>query len=408
MNLPLFIAKRYMTKQKGTFSSFVIRLAVVSTAFSVAVMIVALGVVTGFKYAISEKLYSFIGHAQVRTFNETGAQTAGVFEPIHADLKMQQTIAQLPHVVSVSPYIIRPVIVQAKGLLEGMQMMGIDSTYKPGKGVSNTGQGINYKDSSYAKEITLSKTTADRLNVQVGDTVQINFVDQGLPRIRRLRVTGLYHSGMEEIDKYFALCDIRLLQRINAWPADSINGYHVMLDDAAYADTVATLIHYNAIVPPLAVYTTGETYSFIFDWLQLQGVSSTILIVIMSVVAVINLAAALLILIVDRAVMIGLLTALGMPATSVRGIFLAIAGIIGTTGVLVGNVLGLGLCWVQYKYGLLKLPEDTYYVRYAPIKLIPWQVIAVDVATLGLCVLCMWLPSLYIRKIQPAKVLQFK
>ena len=229
-----------------------------------------------------------------------------------------------------------------------------------------------------------------------------------MPRIRRVRVCGIYHTGMEEVDKNFGVCDIRLLQRINNWTADSINGYQVDLDDEAFADTTAAYIHEYIVAAPLEAYTTTENYSFIFDWLQLQGLNGQILLVIMAIVSIINMGAVLVILMVDRAAMIGLLKALGMTFEATRNIFLSIAALIGIAGVILGNLLAFGLCWLQVKFGIIRLSEDVYYMRYAPVKIIWWQVGLIDIATLLLCVFCMWLPALYIRRIQPAKVLQFK
>ena len=218
----------------------------------------------------------------------------------------------------------------------------------------------------------------------------------------------MYHTGMEEMDKYFAVCDIRLLQRINNWSADSINGYQVDLDNEKYADTIAAFIHYNLINAPMEAYTTSDNYAFIFDWLKLQNLNGIILLAIMAAVSIINMGAVLLILMVDRAMMIGLLKALGMPFETTRNIFLGIAALIGTVGIVLGNILGLGLCWLQQTFGLLKLPEAAYYMKYVPVKIIWWHIAVVDIVTLVLCVLCMWLPTLYIRRIQPARVLQFK
>lgn len=408
VKLSFFIARRYLVKQKGTFSSFIIRLSIVATALSVAVMILALAVVTGFKHAISEKMFGFMGHLQVIPYNETGAVSVAFAQPVYADPALKAKMQQLPHVAAVSPFAARPVIVQSKGLLEGLALKGVDSHYRFRKGITTIGNPIDYSDTFYSKDILLSKTTADLLNVAAGDTVQINFIDNDIPRVRRLRVAGFYHSGMEDMDKFYAVCDLRLLQRINGWTADSINGYQVDLDDAAYADTTAAFIHYNLIDPPMAVYTTAERYTFIFDWLHLQGINSAILIVIMGIVAIINLGAALLILIIDRAVMIGLLKALGMRFETTRNIFLYIAAIVGGLGILIGNIIALTVCFLQLRYGFLKLPENSYYMRYAPVKIIWWQVAAVDIVTILLCVFCMWLPTLYIRRVQPAKVLQFK
>lgn len=408
MRLSLFIARRYMLRQKGGFSSFIIRLAMGATALSVAVMIITLAITTGFKHAVAEKLFGFMGHVQVLTYNETGAASAGYGQPIYNEPKLLAELRKIPDVEAVSPYIKTPVIIQAKGQLEGLSLKGVDGDFRFLKGITTYGQQIDYSDSTYSKDILLSKTTAEKLDVNIGDTIQLNFIDRSTPRIRRVRVCGLYHSGMEEMDKFYAVCDMRLLQRINNWGRDSINGYQLDLADADMADSIASYIHYNLIAAPLAVYTTVDSYTFIFDWLQLQGSNSTILIVIMAIVAIINLGAALLILIIDRAVMIGLLSALGMPFERTRNIFLYIAGLIGGAGIALGNVLALVLCFLQSKYGFLKLPESSYYMKYVPVQIVWWQVVLVDILTLIICVLCMWLPTLYIRRVQPARVLQFK
>lgn len=371
-------------------------------------MIVAMAVVMGFKYTITEKLYGFMGHVHVVPFGSSQAGALTFSEPIHADPVLEEKMRKLPHVTSVTPFTVRPVIVQAHGLMEGLQLKGISKEYKLPAGISLSGSLIDYSDTFYSKQVILSQTTASRLNVNTGDTIQLDFIQNGIPRIRRVRVAGLYHSGMEEVDKVFGLCDIRLLQRINNWPADSINGYQLDLDNARYSDTTMSYIHHHLINPPVEAYTTKENYAFIFDWLNLQSVNGSILLAIMSIVSIINMAAVLLILIVDRATMIGLLKALGMPFEDTRNIFLALAALIGGAGILLGNIIGLGLCWCQQHFGMFKLPEETYYMKYVPVRIAWWQVAAIDVATLALCILCMWLPTLYIRRVHPARVLQFK
>ncbi len=409
MNLPFFIARRYLVKQKGAFSSFIIRLAIVATALSVAVMIVALAVVTGFNDAITQKLYGFMGHVHIVPFDETKSNALSFSDPVYKDAMLMVAVKQIPHVAGCWAFAERPIIVQRNGQMEGLKIKGVTSDYHFMEGVSLTGGNIDFADSQYSKQILLSQTTANRLNVRIGDSVQLNFfVGDGLPRIRKVMVSGLFHSGMDEVDKIFAVCDLRMLQRVNNWPADSVNGYQVDLDNATYADTVANYIHSNLILPPLEAYTTTENYSFIFEWLQLQRVNGVILLVIMAAVAIINMGAVLVILMVDRAMMIGLLKALGMTYEDTRSIFLAIAALIGAAGVLLGNIVAFVICWAQLRFGFIKLPEDIYYMRYAPIKIVWWQVGLIDVITLLLCVLCMWIPALYIRRIQPAKVLQFK
>ncbi len=371
-------------------------------------MIVSIAVVTGFRYAVTEKLFSFMGHVHVVRFDETKSSALNYSEPVYHSRGLADSIRKIPHVTDVYPFTEKPVLVQANGNMEVLALKGVNKDYHFMKGISTTGNWIDFSDTSYSKQVILSTTTANLLNVNAGDSVLLDFYENSSLRIRKVRVCGIFHSGMEEVDKNFGICDMRLLQRINNWPADSINGYQVDLTDNQYADTVGAYIHYNLIYPPLEAYTTVENYSSIFDWLQLISLDGVILLVIMAVVSIINMGAVLLILMVDRANMIGLLKALGMPFNQTRNIFLGIAALIGLAGILLGNALALGLCWLQVHYGIIKLPEDIYYMHYAPIRIVWWQVGLIDAATLVLCVFCMWLPTLYIRRIQPARVLQFK
>ena len=368
-----------------------------------------MAIVTGFNYSISEKLYGFMGHVHVVPYNETKSSALTFTEPVFLDPSLIDGIKKIPHVTEVSPFLEKPALLQAHGQIEGIVLKGVNKEYRFLSGITLSGKPIDFNDTSYSKQILLSQTTADRLNINTGDTVQIDFFEAGgIPRIRRLRVAGLYHSGLDEVDKIFGVCDMRLIQRINNWSVDSINGYQVNLDNVKYADTVSNFIHYNLTKPPLESYTTAENYSFLFDWLALVGINSTILLVIMAIVAIINMGAVLVILMVDRAKMIGILKALGMPFGDTRNIFLSIAGLIGAAGILSGNIFAFIICWLQIHFGFLKLPEQNYYMSTVPIRIIWWQVAAIDVVTLLLCIFCMWLPALYIRRIQPAKVLQFK
>ena len=349
-----------------------------------------------------------MGHVHVVPYDETKSNTLTFSEPVFLDTSLITAIKQLPHVTAVSPFLEKPVLLQAHGQIEGLVLKGVNKEYHFLSGITLSGKPIDFSDTFYSKQILLSQTTADRLDVNAGDTVQLDFFEAGIPRIRRVRVSGIYHSGLDDVDKMFGVCDMRLLQRINNWSADSINGYQVDLDNPKYADTVSNFIHYNLTQPPLEAYTTNENYSFIFDWLALVGVNSTILLVIMAIVAIINMGAVLVILMVDRAKMIGILKALGMPFGDTRNIFLSIAGLIGAAGILLGNLFAFIICWLQIHFGFLKLPEKQYFMSTVPIRIIWWQVALIDVVTLLLCIFCMWLPTLYIRRIQPAKVLQFK
>ena len=407
VNLPFFIARRYLVKQKGTFSSFIIRLAIVATALSVAVMILSLAVVTGFEHAIKGKLYSFMGHVHVSTFDPTKSNKMP--PPVALDARLMAEMKRIPHVVQVTPFTERLVILQAHGTIEGLGLKGVDEHYKLNKSLTLTGKPIDYSDSFYSRQVILSESTAGKLNVGPGDTVLVEFLEaNGMPRFRRVIVSGLYHSGLDEVDKNFALCDTRLLQHMNKWTADSINAYQLDLDNAAFADTVSDYIHFNLINAPLESYTMRDIYPYIQVWLDMVRTNSVIILAIMAIVSIINMGAVILILMVDRAAMVGLLKALGMQFSNIVAIFLYISGLIGLVGVFAGNILGLGLVELQLKFGIVKLQEETYYMKFAPVEIVWRDVLITDAATVALCVFCMWLPALYIRTIQPARVLQFK
>ena len=409
MNLPFFIARRYLVKQKGTFSSFIIRLSIAATALSVAAMIMALAFITGFKHTIREKLYSFLGHIHIELFNPNRAQSL-TLNPIKWDPALVATLKGVPHVKEVMPFAQRPTIIHANGQMEGIFLKGVNDNYSFSKEISFKGHKINYSDTAYARQVILSQSTADRLNVSIGDTVQLYFLEQGItfPRIRKVQVAGLFHTGMEDIDKSYALGDMRLLQRVNNWRPNEISGYQLELDNEKYSDTTANLIYDKYLKPPMTSYTMRDIYTSVYDWLDLTDINSNIFIIIMGIVAIINLASALMILIVEQARMVGLLKAMGMAAAKTQEIFLYHAAIIAGIGVLAGNVLAGLICWLQLRTGFMKLSEDTYSMKEVPILIHWWQIALVDVATMLLCILCMWLPTLYIRRVRPAQVLQFK
>jgi lipoprotein-releasing system permease protein len=294
--------------------------------------------------------------------------------------------------------------------MEGIRLKGITPDYHFERAIEFSGRQLDFSDTAYSRQVQLSQTTAARLDVRTGDSIFIYFLEPGqnFPRVRKVQVAGLYHTGMEEVDHYFAICDLRLLQRINKWPADGINGYQVDLDDEKLADTLAEDIRVRFVEPPLTTYPINDIFPNIFDWLRLQDVNARIILSIMAVVVIINLAVALVILIVEQTRMVGLLKALGMAQGKMQQIFLYHAAVIAGIGILAGNILSLGLCWLQQRYGFLTLSETTYYMKQVPVRINWWQVATIDLCTLVLCVVCMWLPSLYIRRILPARVLQFK
>jgi lipoprotein-releasing system permease protein len=370
-------------------------------------MIVAISFIGGFKQAIREKLFSFWGEVLVVPFNANNTDIVSAL-PIGIDSQMLRQIRGMDGVRHVYPFVLRPGILQSSKEMEGIRLKGVTSEQVFPEGMAFSGSKIQFDDSAYSQQVILSRATASRLNVKVDDNVRLYFITGGAPRIRKLTIVGLYHTGMEEVDRQFAICDARLLRRLSDWATDEISGYQVELDDNRQADTMAAQIYERYIMPPMSAQSITEVYPGIFSWLGTQDTNGRILLIIMAIVAIINLASAMLILMVDRSVMIGLLKALGMAPQSLWILFLSVAGLIGGLGIIIGNVLGLGLCLAQKHYQFIHLPEETYNMSTVPVSIIPWQILLIDLGTLLLCIACTALPLLYIRRIQPARVLQFQ
>jgi len=370
-------------------------------------MICSLAFIGGFKFAIKEKLFAFWGAVLVVPFDANSNDiSAGL--PVKMDTSLMEQAVKVPGVTHIYPFIVRPGILQSAGEMEGIRLKGISPTQSFPPGMSFKGKSLNFSDTSYSQDIILSVATANRLNVRPGEDLRLYFLDNGTPRIRKLHCAGTYHTGMEEIDRQFALCDMRLVQHLSGWPHDDISGYQIEIANNNLADTMAAQVYEACVAPPMASQSITDVYQGVFSWLSTQDTNGRILLFIVGIVALINLASSMLILMVDRAVMIGILKALGMEPRSIWTLFLSVSGLIAGLGILFGNIIGIGLCLSQQRFRFITLPEETYNISYVPVRIIWWQILALDLGTLVLCLICTLLPLLYIRRIQAAKVLGFK
>lgn len=411
LNLPFFIARRIASNRKASFSRFITRLATTATTLSIAIMIVAVAVVFGFKETIKDKMFVFWGHIQVAPYNPNPSSIITP-TPIPYDADLVQKMKAEPGVVQVHPFAVKPVIVNTKGLMEGLKLKGVDAGYnwQSNQAITFSPHPLSFPDTQYAQQIVLSQSTLDKMNVKIGDTLVAYFLDpeQDLPRVRKLQVSGTYHTGMEEIDQTFALCDIRLLRRISNWEPDAINGYQISIGNYKMADTIANSIYKKYLDPPMSRITMQELYPNIFNWLGLMNTNAYIILIIMAVVAVINMATALLIFIMERTNMIGTLKALGMSSGPMQQIFVYHAMNVALKGILLGTLLGVGICLLQNYTHFISMDESSYYMSYAPVKLVGWHVLLIDIAALAFFGLVMLLPSLMVRSINIVKALRFK
>lgn len=409
MNVAWFISKRLAFVKKHAFSGFIIKLATGATALSVAVMIVALSFVNGFQQVISEKVFSFWGHIRVLQDVDDRSSIAEEY-PIVRDAGVETYLNRVPEAISVDRYATKSAILKFETGIESVLLKGLDSGYNQARyhGFLQQGKFFSFRQNGYSQQMVISAYTANRLNVQVNDSMLVFFFrPDGSRTARRLVISGIFKTGIEEYDKNFALCDINLIRRLNNWDENEIGGYEIFIKDYKQTEAITRRI-YNDLPQTWYSKSIHEIYPTIFDWLNLQGQLKNILLVIMLVVAAVNLITCLIILVLDRTRMIGVLKALGSKDQTIQRVFLYNTFWIALTGVVIGTVLGLGVCWLQQATGFIRLNEEAYFVDKAEVLIKWWQILAVAAGTLFICMLTLIIPTWLVRKINVVKAIQFR
>ncbi|MEI9944861.1 MAG: FtsX-like permease family protein [Chitinophagaceae bacterium] len=293
-----------------------------------------------------------------------------------------------------------------------MLLKGFDSTYDFNylQQFLKEGRPIQFRDSTYSREIIISAYTANQLKLKLNDRILIYFIQPGGSlRPDKLTITGIYKTGIEEYDKTFAIGDIKLIQKLNDWRSDEIGGYEIFLNDSKNIQkATADIYDMNGFTPTWDTQSIRDISPNIFDWLDMQDLTRTVLICIMAFVAIVNLVVCLLILVLERIRMIGVLKALGASNWTIQKIFLQHSLIITITGIVIGVIVGVGFLYLQKETGFIKLNEEAYYLSEAAVKIVWWQVGAVCAGTLVVCFLILMIPSILVRNIQPVKAIQFR
>ena len=413
MNVSSFIAKRVAFNSQRTFSRFIIRLATAATALSVAAMILTLAFVNGFQTAISNKVFSFWGHIHVQPYEQDKSVVAEE-TPAQPNDTVVQILQSTPGIQHIQPFATKSAVLEKNKEIEGVLLKGVDTSYdfKRMSSFLVAGSWLDFKDSLYSKEIIVSKPVADELQINVNDTINIYFIsgENLTASVRRLQVKGIFKTGIEEFDKSFAIGDIRLLRRINNWRHNEIGGYEVFLNDYRNIDSVNNLLYEGSKPLPGAWISRSikEIYPFIFDWLNIMNTNRLVIFIVMSIIAIINLVTCLLILVLERTRMVGILKAIGSDDWKIQKIFIYHASIISAKGIGFGLLFGVGIALLQQYTGLIKLNEAAYYVPSVQVDIIWWQVIVVCLSAFVVCFLSLLLPSLFVRKVQPMKAIQFR
>ena len=393
MSTPFEIAKKISFHKQKSYTRFIVRLSIAANAISVAAILLTLSIVNGFQESIADKVYQFWGHIRVNTIN--GA-------PI--DQQIQASYLQHPGIARVTPFINQSAVLAYRQDIEGVIVKGTPSNAPiPFLKQGRTPNQINEADRN--NSILLSDALAKKLNIPLDSNIRLYFLNNGSVQQRKLKVIGLYHSGIEEYDKQFVMVDLQLLQQLNGG-SNFIEGFSLELKKGVPIDIANQQIQ-KKLPDNLVSTSIKDYYPQIFDWIGVQTINRNVTIVILLIIAIVNLLTCLFILMLERVSMIGSLTSMGATTGFIRQVFLYQASFICWMGIAIGTAIGLGLSFLQQYFGCIQLDETAYFIQTLPISIHPMEVIWVILGTAVISYLSFLIPTLWIHKIAPAKAIQF-
>ncbi len=413
MNFEYFIAKRIHFQQgKKNVSRPAVRIAMIGMSLGLAVMIISIAVITGFKKEIRNKTIGFGGHIQITNFDNNNTFE---MKPIHMDTSLINKIASVEGVKNVQRFITKPGIIKTDTEFQGVILKGVGEEFDWNFFSSNMTEGeiLNTSKDSLQNKVILSTTLAKMLSLKTGDSFFTYFIGDNI-RARKFTVAGLYSTNFVEYDKMFILTDIRHTRQLNKWDETAFSGLEILIDDFNHLDKVGDAVYF---ITSNRFNEEGETYFTrtikqinpqIFGWLDLLDTNVWVILILMLAVAGFIMISGLLILILERTYMIGILKALGATNWSIRKIFLYHSFFLITKGMLWGNLIGIVLCLIQQYTGLIPLDPEAYYVASVPISFNWLFIILLNVCTLVISILLMIIPSYLITKISPAKIIRYE
>lgn len=413
MNTEFFIAKRISRDKNNRhrFSGDIIGIAVFGIILGLAVMIVAVCVVTGFKREIRNKIIGFGSHIQILNYD---SNLSFETKPVTSTLPFLDEIRALPDVSHIQAFGLKAGIIKTENDIQGLVLKGVDRDYDWSFFDRSLieGTSIRINDSILSNEIVISSFLARKLKLKVGDSFQMWFI-QETPRFRKFTIAGIYETSLQEFDKTFALADIKHVQRLSDWDKTQVSGLEIIIKDFDKLQKVTDQINEIAATTffpdgsRVKVVDIKEKNSQIFDWLNLQDMNVMIIIILMLIVAGFNMISGLLILILDRTNMIGILKALGYTNKSIRRIFLYQSVYMILKGLFWGNILGISMCIIQKKFELISLDPVSYYLTTVPVNLDFLNILLLNVGTIIIIMMFLIIPSMLITRISPAEAIRF-
>ncbi len=413
MNTELFIAKRitFDKETKQSISRPIIKICIFGISLGLAVMIISVAIVVGFKHEIRKKIIGFGSHIQIVNYDlNTSFETS----PISRNQHFYPSLDTIKGIKHIQVFATKPGIIKTRADIQGAIVKGVGSDFDWSFFNENLVEGKSFTvvDSARTNEVLISKYLSLLLKLKVGDKFIMYFIDNR-PRPRSFTVSGIYETSLEEFDRQFILADIGHIKKLNNWEDDEISGFEVLIDNYNDIDYMTYVVRsiagstFDDEGQKLQVINIKEKYPQIFDWLNLIDKNVWIILGLMLTVAAFNMISGLLILILDRTNMIGILKAIGTGNRSIKNIFLYQSAFLMVKALFWGNIIGLGICWIQDYFKLLKLDQTSYFIDYAPIDFNLFHIIILNIGTLVITMIILLLPSIIISNINPVKTIRF-
>ena len=406
MKATRFISSRIFSFSKENLSSVVMKIAVVSIALGISIMLISIAVIVGFKNQIKEKVVGFVSPIQIQVLNQNESieETPFIYDSI---LKSK---LDLPFIKAISPTANKAGLVKTDEEIHGVILKGVDKTYNWKYIKSNlvAGNIPEYVENERSNDVVISKIISDKMMLNVGDEVRIWFVGENMKtRGRKFVIKGIYETGLTECDERFIYCDLNQVRKLNGWDENMVG--HLELDIVENVDVVeANNIIYYKIPTNLISYKASDLYPQIYDWLELQDMNVVIIIVLMLLVAGITIISMLLIIVLERTSTIGILKSMGADNAFIRRVFLQRSQRVLLIGMLFGNAFAMGLCLIQKYTEIIKLSPESYYLSSVPIEINWLYILLLNLGTFVLWVLMMSIPTMIINNIKPSKSIRFE
>lgn len=401
MNFPLFVARRIRNTQETSFSKTVTWVGVGTISLGISIILIAFSILFGFKSAIQEKLTSFSGNIRVSKISGNHSVSEN---PIYKNSAWEKSVNQLSYIDHVQSHIQKPGILVGKTGLAGIVIKGIGQDIPRAQIKKNLIQGLPYLKNS--QDVIISQILAKQLKTSINQSLILYFLSQP-ERPRKVNVTGIYETGLDELDKIFILADRDWVGKMNGWSSDSLGSYEIILKKGVDLNQSAYYLEKD-LPTEWKLETIEELYPSLFDWMNMLDRNIVIFISLLLIVACFNLIATLWVLIMERIPMVGLLKALGSSQKQIRTIFWWNGFFILIRGLLIGNIIAILFCYVQFTYKLIPLDPENYYMNFVPILWDTPTWIYVNVGTCLLVALTITIPTLFIKKIEPKDAINYK